>query len=107
MPSRVGSSNAARRDDYCTGIQFGVMNCADFPGECLCGSIDFERIVVQRKPNAPITTDFVACLACRAMYFVPLPPIVVTPREGPIGGGAIGGPDGGLSCNSPPPNRPR
>jgi len=58
------------------------MNCADFPGECLCGSIDFERIVVQRKPNAPITTDFVACLACRAMYFVPLPPIVVTPREG-------------------------
>ena len=53
-----------------TGIQFGVMNCADFPGECPCGSIDFERIVVQRKPNAPITTDFVACLACRAMYFV-------------------------------------
>jgi len=46
------------------------MNCADFPGECLCGSIDFERIVVQRKPNAPITTNFVACLACRAMYFV-------------------------------------
>ena len=72
MPSRVGSSNAARRDDYCTGIQFGVMNRADFPGECLCGSIDFERIVVQRRPNPPITTDFVACLACRAMYFVPL-----------------------------------
>jgi hypothetical protein len=83
------------------------MNCADFPGECLCGSIDFERIVVQRKPNAPITTDFVACLQCRAMYFVPLPPIVVTPREGPTGGGAIGGPDGGRSCNSPPPKRPR
>jgi len=76
-----------------------------FPGECLCGSIDFERIVVQRKPNTPITTDFVACLQCRAMYFVPLPPIVVTPREGPTGGGAIGGPDGGRSCNSPPQRR--
>jgi hypothetical protein len=45
------------------------MDSGDFPGECLCGSIDFERIVVQRKPNPPITTDFVACLACRAMYF--------------------------------------
>ena len=73
-----------------------------FPGECLCGSIDFERIVVQRRPNAPITTDFVACLSCRAMYFVPLPPIVVTPRDGPTGGGAIGGPDEGRSCNNPP-----
>jgi len=39
----------------------------DFPGDCLCGSIDFERIVVQRQPNAPITTDFVACLSCRAI----------------------------------------
>jgi len=54
----------------------------DFPGECLCGSIDFERIALQRKPNAPITTDFVACLSCRAMFYVPLPPIVVTPTEG-------------------------
>jgi hypothetical protein len=53
----------------------------DFPGECLCGSIDFERIALQRKPNAPITTDFVACLQCRATYFVPLPPIVVTPQD--------------------------
>ena len=36
------------------------------------------------------------------MYFVPLPPIVVTPGEGPTGGGAIGGPDGGRSCQAPP-----
>ena len=48
------------------------MDDGDFPGECLSGSIDFERIVVQRRPNAPITTDIVACLQCRAMYFVPM-----------------------------------
>ena len=46
--------------------------------------------------------DFVSCASCRAVYFDPLPPIVVTPREGSTGGGAIGGPDGGRSCNTPP-----
>ena len=32
-----------------------------------------ERVVVQRKPNPPIVTDFVACVGCRAVYFAPIP----------------------------------
>ena len=77
------------------------MGDVGFGGQCQCGCFDFERVVVHRRPNGPITTDFVACVNCKAVYFDPLPPIVVTPREGSTGGGAIGGPDGGRSCNSP------
>jgi len=51
-----------------------------FPGECQCGGIDFERVVVQRSPRAAYTTDFVACAHCKTMFFVPIPPVVVTPR---------------------------
>jgi hypothetical protein len=40
---------------------------------CLCGHENFQRVVVQRKPNPPIVTDFVACVGCRAMYFAPRP----------------------------------
>ena len=40
---------------------------------CLCGgSENFERVIVLRKPP-PIFIDFVACVACRAMYFAPVP----------------------------------
>ena len=39
---------------------------------------NFERVVVQRKPHAPIVTDIVACVGCQAMYWAPqaapLPP---------------------------------
>ena len=38
---------------------------------CVCGSENFERVVVQRKPAAPIVTDFVACVECSAMYWSP------------------------------------
>src|SRR5689334_446222 len=41
---------------------------------CPCGFENFERIVVQRKPHAPIVTDFVACVGCKAMYWAPLRP---------------------------------
>jgi hypothetical protein len=41
--------------------------------QCACGHENFERVVVQRAPGAPIVTDFVACVGCRAMYFAPLP----------------------------------
>jgi hypothetical protein len=34
------------------------------------------------------TTDFVACIRCKTMFFVPLPPVVVVPRApGSIGHG--------------------
>jgi len=51
-----------------------------FPGECACGGLDFERVIVQRPLRGSYTTDFVACARCRTMFFAPLPPIVVTPR---------------------------
>ena len=50
------------------------MDGAELEIVCLCGdSENFERVVVQRKPHPPIVTDFVACVACRAMYFAPVP----------------------------------
>ena len=50
------------------------MDGAELEIVCLCGgSENFERVIVQRKPNPPIVTDFVACVACRAMYFAPVP----------------------------------
>lgn len=42
---------------------------ADVGLACLCGSENFERVVVQREPAALIVTDFVACIGCSAMYF--------------------------------------
>jgi hypothetical protein len=60
---------------------------------CPCGFENFERIVVQRKPHAPIVTDFVACVGCRTMYWAPDPPPL--PPERLVGHGvqAIGGPE--------------
>ncbi len=59
---------------------------------CLCGSFEFERVVVARRPGASITTDFLACVSCSAMYFVPLPGFA-PPGTTPMGHGhAIGGP---------------
>ena len=48
------------------------MTVEGLPGlSCLCGYENFERVVVERVPNRPIVTDFVACVGCRAMYFAP------------------------------------
>jgi hypothetical protein len=60
---------------------------------CPCGHENFERVVVRRKPNTPIVTDFVACVGCRAVYLAPVPRPV--PTERPLGSemGAIGGPE--------------
>ena len=60
---------------------------AEWPAEpvCGCGYENFERVIVERVPGRPITTDFLACVGCRAMYFSPLgklnPP--TTPAEPP------------------------
>jgi hypothetical protein len=45
---------------------------ADLGLVCLCGYENFERVVVQRAPHAPIVTDFVACVGCKSMYFAPM-----------------------------------
>lgn len=66
---------------------------------CLCGYENFERVVVQRKLNAPIVTDFVACVGCRAMYFAPVLPIAA-PTLPPGHGKGIGGPPPGRVLDS-------
>ena len=38
---------------------------------CLCGSNTFSRVVVHRRPDTPIVTEFVACIECNAMYWLP------------------------------------
>lgn len=48
------------------------MNSAGRELICPCGYENFERVVVKRRPGAPVVTDFVACVGCRTMYFVPL-----------------------------------
>ena len=74
---------------------------ADHGLVCPCGYENFERVIVRRNPAAPIVTDFVACIGCRAMYFAPVAPLPKllsepTLRDGPDlrpkGPGAIGGP---------------
>ncbi len=46
---------------------------------CLCGYENFQRVIVQRKPNPPIVTDFVACVGCLAMYYAPAAAVPVDP----------------------------
>lgn len=39
--------------------------------ECVCGSLNFERVIVQRARGEQYTTDFIACAECRVMYYCP------------------------------------
>ena len=66
------------------------MEGADLELACLCGSENFDRVVVQRRPHGPVVTDFVACVGCRAMYFAPVPSTPLPARR-PDGKG-VGGP---------------
>ena len=59
---------------------------------CPCGYENFERIVVQRKPHAPVVTDFVACVGCKTMYWAPVRPLDPMPPRPGDGMKAIGGP---------------
>ena len=45
---------------------------ADLGLVCTCGYENFERVVVKRPFKAPYTTDFVACVGCKAMYHSPI-----------------------------------
>jgi hypothetical protein len=60
---------------------------------CPCGFENFERIVVQRRPHAPIVTDFVACVGCRSMYFSPVRALDAPERRVGHGMVGIGGPE--------------
>jgi hypothetical protein len=75
-------------------IQYdGCMDGVELELVCPCGFENFERVVVQRKPHAPVVTDFVACVGCKAVYFAPLrppDPSEIRPGHGMMG---IGGPE--------------
>ena len=44
---------------------------------CTCGCEAFERVIVERVIGRPVVTDLVACIECKVVYYVPLPPPVV------------------------------
>jgi hypothetical protein len=69
------------------------MDGAELELACPGGFENFERIVVQRKPNAPVVTDFVACVGCRAMYWSPLRRPDPEPRRTGHEMKGIGGPE--------------
>ena len=56
---------------------------------CPCGFEHFERVIVQRLPQAPIVTDFVACVGCRSVYFAPVRRLDPEPRKPGDSMGAI------------------
>ena len=47
--------------------------------ECGCGSSTFSRVVVEHIAARPIVTDFVACIECNAMFWMPLPSVTCEP----------------------------
>ncbi len=49
------------------------------PTECACGSNNFERVVVRRPNGNPYRTEFIACVECRVMYYLPEPRDPPTP----------------------------
>ena len=59
---------------------------------CLCGSENFERVVVERRPHAAVVTDFVACVGCRAMYLAPLSRASLVQARSTPGSFGVGGP---------------
>jgi hypothetical protein len=82
--------------ESCTSIQYDVrmMDGVELELTCLCGYENFERVIVQRLPNPPLFTDFVACVGCRAMYYAPVPKADPPPASGPGDRmSAIGGPE--------------
>lgn len=56
------------------------MEGADVGLACLCGSENFDRVIVHRKPGPPIVTDFVACIGCRTMFHLPAGGIMSDPE---------------------------
>ena len=53
---------------------------------CLCGSIDFERVKVERPEGSVYVTAFLACCRCGVMYHSPHrpEPPAPPPYKGPL-----------------------
>jgi len=62
-------------------IGIGKMNRA-----CLCGSIDFDRVKVERSDGRTYVTAFLACCRCGVMYHSPYrpDPPAPPPYQGPL-----------------------
>ena len=43
----------------------------DYGLSCPCGSENFERVTVRRVGLADYGADFVACVLCRVMFYLP------------------------------------
>lgn len=54
--------------------------------ECLCGSIDFDRVKVERPSTSPYVTAFIECRRCKVMYHSPAvsDPPKPPPYTGPL-----------------------
>ena len=56
----------------------------------ICGSREYERVVVRRRDGKPYDTAFFACMGCTTMfgdpskYSAPPPPVKVTRIDAPI-----------------------
>ncbi|MDQ6684151.1 MAG: hypothetical protein M3Z16_03415 [Pseudomonadota bacterium] len=55
-------------------IQLSMQEDVDLQISCPCGCENFNRIVVERIKGRPVVTDLVACVECRSVFHVPLPP---------------------------------
>ena len=58
---------------------------------CLCGVEAFDRIVVERRQGNYVT-DFVCCVGCRTVFYVPQRPVDQEPQSVGSGMRGIGGP---------------
>ena len=52
---------------------------SDFGLSCNCGSENFERVSVRRVGLSDYATDFVACVHCHTMFFLPHRPAPADP----------------------------
>jgi hypothetical protein len=56
----------------------------------ICGSREYERVVVRRRDGKPYDTQFFACMGCTTMfgdpskYSAPPPPVKATRIDAPI-----------------------
>jgi len=54
---------------------------SDFGLSCSCGSENFERVSVRRMGMSDYATDFVACVHCHVMFFLPHRPAPADPTS--------------------------
>ena len=64
-------------EQYCTFIQSfeqAMVGVGRINRVCLCGSIDFKRVRIERTDSSPYVTEFIECERCCVMYHCPAQP---------------------------------